>query len=170
MFLSAGKLFLECKDDDLPHDQYGDDGLETGAGNEAEEGADCSLEGLTCAFSAVVEFEEECSEERAENHSDRSQDDAGNESYQSTSLGISAAAGQLGEVHRYNVVDDRDNGHDDAPYKKHLHCDLISCCVGAVSPYVKDQQTDPADRSTWKSGQNTAGNADDSGQYCQNRN
>ena len=156
---------LERKYEYLPHDDHGDDGLETGAGDEAEEGADGGLEGLRGSIAAVVEFEKEGSEERAEDHSDRGQDDAGDEAYESASFGILAAAGEFGEVHRHDVVDHRHYGHDHAPYQKHPDSDAFACTVSAVTPYVKDQEADPADRSARKSRKNTAGNTDDSGQY-----
>ena len=62
---NRSRASLKGKDHDSPENDDRDYSLETGTGDEAEEGTYGCLEGLGCALPVIIQFAKEGSEERA---------------------------------------------------------------------------------------------------------
>ncbi len=161
--ITSGRNCLEGKDDDAPENQDSDNGLEAGSEHETEEGADGGFQRLGGILFRVEKFGEEGSEEGTENHADRGQDDSGDESYHGSAFRIFASAGSLCQEHRNDIVKDRDQGYDDSPDNQAGQCHGLSRGIGTAAPDIEQEQSNPADRGSGKSGKDAAGDSDEAG-------
>ena len=110
-------------------------------------------------MAGVIPLAEESSQERAEDHSDRCKYYAEDQTRHCPPFSVLASTGYLREVHRDNVVDHRYQHGDDTPDDKGLHGHFFR------SPDIEQQQSDPADRRSWKTWQDASGDPHDTCQY-----
>ena len=165
--MPGDKEYLKGVDDDLPENQDRSYGLDSCAENEADEGTGGGHQGAAGIFFTPVYLSKKGSEERACDHAYRSEDYTSYKTYHSSPFGIFAAAGELGEVHRNDIVDYGHHEDDHAPDYQGGQGHRKACSIRTGSPYIKYEHSHPAYRSAGKSGKDAAGDSYHAGENCQ---